>query len=149
MKSDPQTQNAKPTWEVHARPFDAPHEPWQTLRVSARSAIQAVGILNRKGYEAAVQTAMKVPNDSDTISIAKLQPLECVRCGYALAGLKLNRASVTCPECSYRQPLFVWRVDQSSKIDKNHPVIGIFAVIGMIAFIFFMIVVVLIIIASL
>ncbi|MFK7759555.1 MAG: hypothetical protein AB8C13_06385 [Phycisphaerales bacterium] len=149
MDPDLQSNSKKPTWEVHARPLDAPHEPWQTMRVSARSAIQAAAILNRKGYEMAVQTAMRVSSEPDTISIAQLQPLECVQCGYALAGLQLNKASVTCPECSYPQPLFVWRAEQNKAVDKNHPIIGIFAVIGMVGFMFFMIFVVLIVIAIL
>lgn len=130
MDTDPPAKRSHPTWEVHARPLDAPHEPWRVMKISARSPIQAQAKLNRKGYEMALQTALKVLAESDTIEIAKLEAIKCVKCGYELAGLRLESSSVNCPECAYQQPLLVWRRDQPTGIDKNHPVIGIFAVIG-------------------
>jgi len=130
MDTSPQYKKVHPTWEVHARPFDAEQEPWRIMRVSARSAIQAQAILNRKGYEMAIQTAMRVRAKPDTIDSAQLEAIKCVKCGYELAGLLLDTSSVQCPECSYQQPLLVWRRDQPTGIDKNHPIIGILAVIG-------------------
>ena len=149
MDTPPPSKRARPTWEVHARPLDAPHEPWRVLKISARSPIQAQAKLNRKGYEVAIQTAMRVQAEPDTIDPAQLEAIKCVKCGYELAGLRLDLSSVKCPECSYRQPLLVWRRDQPSGIDKNHPVMGIFVIIGIWASIAFAVVFVMIILALL
>lgn len=45
--------------------------------------------------------------EPDTLpsSRLKLKPLVCSNCGYALAGLTLDKASVTCPECSHSHSL--------------------------------------------
>lgn len=149
MDTPPPSKRSHPTWEVHARPLDAPHEPWRVMKISARSPIQAQAKLNRKGYEMSLQTALKVLAEQDTIGEAELQPLACIKCGYALAGLQLESNSVSCPECSYRQLLLVWRRDQPSGIDKNHPVMGIFVVIGIWASTAFAVVVVMVVLALL
>ena len=80
----------------------------------------------------AMQTAMKVEENPESISNAKLQSLACSQCGYALAGLVLDRASVKCPECSFEQPLMVWNRVARGKIDQNHPLMGCFAIIGLV-----------------
>ncbi|MFG0246177.1 MAG: hypothetical protein ACF8MF_09035 [Phycisphaerales bacterium JB052] len=136
----------KPVWEVQVRPIGASHEPWETRSIRARSVLQAEAIMRRQGYEMATQTAMsigagktgKMPGPERP---AALKPLLCANCGYELAGLTIERASVTCTECSYSQPLVAWTDEQSRMIDRNHPVMGIFVIIGIIATILFLLLV--------
>jgi len=128
------TKPAKPTWQVHARPIGATHEPWKTMCVEARSALQAQAILRRNGYEMVIESAMIVSANPHTIAPSRLEPLKCDRCGYSLNGLVIDSASVTCPECWYPQPLVAWAPDIQSRSDQNHPAVWIFAFIGMITF---------------
>lgn len=122
------------TWELHARPKDAKHELWQTRRVAARSAIQAQAILRRQGYEAVLETALVVDAQPEPKTIAKLQPVRCVRCNYLLTGLSIESSHVTCPECAYQQPIVAWNPNIQTRVDHNHPVIWIFTYMGMVAF---------------
>ncbi|MFT5423970.1 MAG: hypothetical protein ACI89L_001762 [Phycisphaerales bacterium] len=126
-------EKPKPTWQVHARPIGASHEPWQTIKVEARSELQAEAILRRRGYEMALWTALRVAKPGELIPPATLQPLACARCGYGLVGLVIEEAAVICPECSYPQPLVAWgpAVDQTRS--RLNVLIWVFAVIGMLA----------------
>lgn len=130
MSTDP-NDNQKPVWLVYVRPIGAPQKPWQEYRVAARSAIQADAIVRRMGYEMQTGTAKKVNEQADSILPVKLQPILCTRCGYELSGLTILDASVICPECSFSQPLVAWSHEEASKFDRNHPIMGIFAAIGM------------------
>lgn len=129
---DEAVSSGKPVWAVHARPMGAKSEPWRILNVQARSAIQAQAILNRKGYEVAVQTTMKVDAQPDPIHHAQLEPIICGRCGYELSGLTIDRAYVNCPECSYVQGLVTWAPEVTAKRPKLYGVMIFFAFLGMI-----------------
>lgn len=120
----------KPVWEVHARPSHASHEPWRVLQVEARSVIQAEAILRRRGYEVAVQTAMRSAQPGQTIPPAELRPLACTSCGYQLSGLMIEKASVCCPECSFQQPVVAWSFDAPLVAARIHPLVIVLAVIG-------------------
>jgi hypothetical protein len=137
MPPDLPTKPGYHTWELHARPIGAKHEPWRVTRVEARSMIQADAILRRNGYEVAIQTAMQVTAQPITTRPAILQPLVCARCDYQLTGLIIESASVICPECSYPQPLVAWNPDILGNPEKAHPVLWLFAIIGVIATIIF------------
>ncbi len=125
------TDSKKTTWQVHVRPINATHESWDVMKVEARSAIQAEAILRRRGFEMSIHTAMRVDDKPDPATLANLKPLLCASCEYPLAGLIIQEASVICPECSYPQPLIAWSSEQAGGMDKNHPVVGMFAVLGM------------------
>lgn len=129
MSASEQPSAAKPVWEVHARPINASREPWRVLRVEARSAIQAEAILRRRGYEMAVQTAVRCARPGQIISPAELHPLACRSCGYLLSGLTIERASVCCPECSFDQPLVCWNADAPPG-DRPHVLVILLAVVG-------------------
>jgi len=138
MNPDPQIKPGYHTWELHARPIGAKHEPWQTVRVAARSAIQAQTILRRRGYESLIESARMIGAKPDPLNKAKLLPLECAQCGYKLVGLTLETASVTCPECSYPQPLVTWRPEFGSQpAESAHIVLWLLAMIGVIALMIF------------
>jgi predicted Zn-ribbon and HTH transcriptional regulator len=100
------------------------------MRVEARSAIQAQAIMRRRGYEMAVDTAMRVSGESDFVGPAQIRPLACARCGYALSGLTIDRASVTCPECAYPQALIVWDPENQGQHRQAHWIVYVFAAIG-------------------
>jgi len=138
MDAQPPTKPGYHTWELHARPIGAKHEPWQTMRVAARSALQAQTILRRQGHESIIQSARVVNAQPDPQSIAQLQPIQCARCGYPLVGLTLGSASVTCPECSYPQPLVPWNPEFVSRPPESaHIGLQLFATIGVIALVIF------------
>jgi len=122
---------AKPTWEVHARPIGAAHEPWRVIRVAARSEIQAEAILRRSGYESVVPSMTRVPGPGDPVPPATLRPIVCTRCGYGLAGLTLESSAVLCPECSYPQPLVAWSKELADGAAGPHAIVWLFAIIGM------------------
>ncbi len=136
MDTHSSTKPGYRTWELHARPIGAAHEPWRTMRVAARSALQAQAILRRLGYETVLESAITVSAQPDTMRPATLQPLVCARCGYELVGLTIESASVICPECSFSQPLVTWSPEMNTRESSNHPLIGIFAVIGMVGVLF-------------
>lgn len=135
---DPQPE--KTDWEVKVRPIGEMHTPWETTSVRASSIIQAEAIMRRRGYEMAKDSALRSDGRPTHIPGRKhaIKPLVCSKCGYALQGLTLDRASVTCIECTHTQPLIAFVPENSGMIDKNHPVIGIFAIIGIIATILFL-----------
>jgi len=137
MPPDPPTKPGYHTWELHARPIGAKHEPWRVMRVEARSVIQAEAILRRNGYETSLPSAMVVSAQPDTMRPATLAPLVCARCNYQLAGLTIESASVICPECSYPQPLVAWNPDILGNPEEAHPLLWLFAIIGVIATIIF------------
>lgn len=130
MRPSKESSQSKPVWEVHARPINASHEPWRIMRVEARSAIQAQAIMRRRGYEMSVETAMRVAGESDFVGPAQIRPLACARCGYALSGLTIDRASVRCPECAYPQALVVWDPENHGQPRKTHWIVYLFAAIG-------------------
>ncbi|MDF1809562.1 MAG: hypothetical protein P1U42_07700 [Phycisphaerales bacterium] len=134
MDSNPTSNKTnKSTWELHVRPLGAKHEPWQTMRVAARSAIQADAILRRQGYESLIESARVVNAKPDPEQIAQLKPLECARCGYLLAGLTIESSSVTCPECSYQQSLVAWKPEIVASLQESKNIlISIFAAIGIV-----------------
>jgi len=68
---------------------------------------------------------------------ATLRPLVCARCGYALTGLTIESASVICPECSFPQPLVAWNSDGLNQPEMAHPVLWLFAIIGVLALLIF------------
>lgn len=138
MRPAKEPARPKPVWEVHARPINAAHEPWRVLRVEARSAIQAQAIMRRRGYEMAVETAMRVSGVSDFVGPAQIRPLACARCGYALSGLTIDRATVTCPECSYPQALVVWDPENHGQPRGAHWIVYVLAAIGGIVALLFM-----------
>jgi len=120
----------KPSWEFHARPIGAAEQQWEVMSIEARSALQAEAILRRQGYEVIPETAMSPDAPPASITPGILKPLHCDSCGYPLAGLTIDRATVTCPECSYPQALLVWSEREPGIIDANHPLIGILAMVG-------------------
>lgn len=133
-------QREKPLWEVKVRPIGESHTPWETTNVRASSIIQAEAIMRRRGYEMAKDSAMR-SDGKPTLLPGKeylLKPLVCSKCGYSLQGLTLDRASVTCIECTHTQPLIAYVPENTGMIDRNHPVIGLFAIIGIIATILFL-----------
>ena len=138
--SENQPQPEKPIWEVQARPLGEPETPWTTMRVRASSIPQADAIMRRRGYEIATQSAILADGEPDTLPSTrlKLKPIVCSNCGYPLAGLTLEKASVTCTECSHSQPLMHYAPDPHGMIDRNHPIIGVLAVIGAIALVLIM-----------
>ncbi len=93
--------------------------------------------MRRLGYEMASQSAFKSDTQPDPARPAELSPLVCARCGYELSGLTIQRASVICTECAYPQPIIAWTPERSRLIDRNHPLMGIFVVIGILATILF------------
>ncbi len=121
----------KPTWQVHVRKIDAVDDPWIVKKIEARSALQAEAILRRLGYEMQMDTAMEVSGPSEQVPPLTLEPLKCASCGYGLTGLTIHDASVICPECSYPQPLIVWNRDLTNRYKKTHPLVVLFAGIGM------------------
>jgi len=138
MPPDPPTKPGYHTWELHARPIGAKHEPWQTVCVAARSALQAQTIIRREGYESFIDSARVVDAKPDPRVHAKLQPLQCAQCGYQLVGLTLETASVTCPECSYQQSLVTWNPEFVSQPPESaHFLLWLFAIIGLIATVIF------------
>ena len=96
--------------------------------------------MRRKGYEIAKPTAMKTRANPDHIDFAQLKPLVCGICGYELSGLTIERASVICPECANPQPLMLWDAELASRIDRNHPLVGIFMMIGIITTLFLLLI---------
>lgn len=139
MPDEPR-EASKPIWEVQARPLGEPDSSWVTMKVRASSIPQADAIMRRRGFEIATQSAILADGQPDTLpsSRLKLKPLVCSNCGYALAGLTLEKASVTCTECSHSQPLMHYSPDPHGMIDRNHPIIGVLAVIGAIALVLIM-----------
>jgi len=135
-----ESQPEKPVWEVKVRPLGETHTPWETMTVRASSIIQAEAIMRRRGFEMAKDSAMR-SDGQPTFLPGKnyaLKPLVCSKCGYSLEGLTLDRASVTCIECTHTQPLIAYVPENSGMIDKHHPIIGLFAIIGIIATILFL-----------
>jgi predicted Zn-ribbon and HTH transcriptional regulator len=131
MPRSKKVQNKKPTWQVHARKIDAADDPWTIKKIEARSVLQAEAILRRLGYEMNMDTAVQVAEPGEPVPPLTLEPLKCASCGYGLSGLTIRDASVICPECSYPQPLVVWKQDLSNRYIKKHAFLVIFAVIGM------------------
>ncbi len=133
-------QREKPLWEVKVRPIGESHTPWETTNVRASSIIQAEAIMRRRGYEMAKDSAMRSDGKPTHLPGKEylLKPLACSKCGYSLQGLTLDRASVTCIECTHTQPLIAYVPENTGMIDRNHPVIGLFAIIGIIATILFL-----------
>lgn len=124
-------QIGKPVWEVKIRPIGEPHVPWETTRMHAASILQAEAILRRRGYELATHSAVLVDGDPTVLPGDLLKPIVCTKCGYSLSGLTIDRTSVICTECAHVQPLVVYKPEKNAEIiDRNHPIIGIFAVIG-------------------
>ena len=105
------TQSEKHVWELKARPLDNQVAPWETVHVSAKSVLQAEAIMRRKGYEISRESARVCDDQPSLNDHARLRPLACSQCGYELAGLTLDRASVLCPECNTNQPLMIWTTD--------------------------------------
>ena len=137
--STQESQPEKPVWEIKARPIGETYTPWETITVRASSIIQAEAIMRRRGFEMAKDSAIRSDGQPTHLPGKKyaLQPLVCSKCGYSLQGLTLDRASVTCIECTHTQPLIAYVPENSGMIDKNHPVIGLFAIVGIIATILF------------
>jgi len=77
-----------------------------------------------------LESAMNVSKEAQTIDPAKLKPLLCSRCDYALDGLVINSTSVTCPECAFEQPVVAWDPDMLNQIDKPSPVFRILVYFG-------------------
>lgn len=140
MVSRQEQHNEKPVWEVKIRPIGEPETPWETISIHASSILQAEAIMRRRGFEMAKSSAMRSDGQPTNLPGRKyaLKPLVCSRCGYALKGLTLDRASVTCTECTYTQPLIAYIPENSGMMDRNHPVIGVFTIIGIIATILFL-----------
>tara|TARA_R110000782_G_scaffold101029_10_gene187540 strand:- start:29267 stop:29812 length:546 start_codon:yes stop_codon:yes gene_type:complete len=130
MRPTEETAQSKPVWEVHARPINASHEPWRVMRVEARSAIQAQAILRRRGYEMALESAVRSVGPGQVIPPAELKQLACASCGYELAGLTIEKASVCCPECSFQQPLMVWDPDLAAGRPQTGCVTQVLAIFG-------------------
>jgi predicted Zn-ribbon and HTH transcriptional regulator len=131
MPRSKKVQNKKPTWQVHARKIDAADDPWTIKKIEARSVLQAEAILRRLGYEMNMDTAVQVAEPGEPVPPLTLEPLKCASCGYGLSGLTIRDASVICPECSYPQPLIVWSRDLTNRHKKTHPLVVLFAGIGM------------------
>ena len=110
-----ETQPEKPVWEVKARSLDDQVASWETMRVRAKSVLQAEAIMRRKGYEISRESAKVSDDQPSHIDHARLRPLACSQCGYELAGLTLERASVLCPECNTHQSLMIWTSDVLEK----------------------------------
>lgn len=138
MQSETSTKPGYHTWELHARPIGAKHEPWRIKRIHARSAIQAQTILRRDGYASVIETARVINAKPDPRISAKLQPLQCAQCGYQLVGLTLESAYITCPECSYQQPLVPWNPEFITQPPESaHIILWLFAIIGVLALMIF------------
>ena len=131
MTKSVKVKPSKPMWRVHVRPMNESHGPWEIMNVEARSVTQAQAIVGRKGYEMAIDTAILMNRPDWVFASSKPPPLCCTSCGYSLAGLMIEETTVICPECSYPQPIFAWTRDQEGVMSKKHPIIDIFAVIGM------------------
>lgn len=98
------------TWLMRARARGS-ERPFEDVRVSARSAIQAEAILRRLGLEVEVDASRVVDGPPDTdrlLRAAAPGPLRCTRCGYHLDGLVVNRAVVDCPECGFPQVVLAY-----------------------------------------
>ncbi len=135
-----EAQPDKPVWEVKVRPIGETHTPWETMTIRASSIIQAEAIMRRRGFEMAKDSALRSDGKPTHLpgKTYALKPLVCSKCGYSLQGLTLDRASVTCTECTHTQPLITYVPENTGMIDRNHPVIGLFAIIGIIATILFL-----------
>ena len=130
MQEPAKKHDPKPVWEVQVRPIGASHESWSTMRVQARSILQAEAVLRRRGYEMAKQTAMRPDGQPDLVSPAHLRPLVCASWGYQLSGLMIDRAYVICPECSNPQGLIIWSPELVPEKSPIHGLVIALAIIG-------------------
>jgi DNA-directed RNA polymerase subunit RPC12/RpoP len=103
------------------------------MRVEARSVIQAEAVLRRRGYEVAVQTAVRCVEPGQVIPPTELRPLACASCGDQLSGLTIEKASVRCPECSFQQPLVVRDPEMLMGERPMHPAVLLLAGIGLLS----------------
>ncbi|MAY74805.1 MAG: hypothetical protein CMJ31_08865 [Phycisphaerae bacterium] len=100
-----ESNDRRPVWLIEAR-FDAPDALTETIRIRARSALQADAILRRARYVPDFSTARRDDGASATeIKTAGPAEIRCEKCGYMLEQLVVNRAAVACPECGYNQRL--------------------------------------------
>lgn len=106
--------------------------------------IHAEAILRRQGYEVASQSAMQGLDPSCDLPKPPrvIDTLVCTHCGYDLTGLRLERASVICTECSYPQPLMAWTQAQADSIRRTIPLVAMLSVLGVMATVLFVVLIV-------
>lgn len=94
------------------------------------SSIKADFGPNRRGSEAVQNGAMRAAGPGRRVPTLVLDPLRCAVCGYPLAGLRIDKASVTCPECAYAQPLVAWDPELHTGRYRHHPLVLLLAGFG-------------------
>ena len=123
----------KPTWSVKARPAGFIHGTWKVHHVTARSALQAEAILRRAGYETDRKSISRSEEPPSPVLPAAPEPVACANCGYVLDGLQMEKSKIKCPECAFQQVLVAWTDELYNTRQKTTPLVGCFAMIGLIA----------------